>query len=260
MTCDDVNDLPSLGEADFGCALGQTAAHSVKAASDFIVDDNKFSTLVLALKESNRVFDGVLRNIKFIVTSVAAQIAILLLGIIIFGASPLTAAAIMWLNLIAFLPTLIAFGSENSSATLSLRRHESRELISTNSIVSIALPSLVITVMTLIAYGIGLSLGATAAATLSFAVLGVSNIVHSFTLSHTYTVFQKGTIRNLIMPMACLVSLALLLLVLLTPFGVLFSLTSLSGYSLLAVLISAVVTLGVGELTKFIAPRIKLFQ
>ncbi len=257
LTCDDVADLPSLNEADFGCALGKTAAHSVKASSDFIVDDNKFSTLVLALKESNRIFDSVLRNIKFVITSAAIQIATLLLGIIIFGITPIAAASMIWLNLIALLPTSIAFSSENSSSTLSLRRHESRELISVNSIVSIGLPSLIITVLTLIAFAIGTPNGSVAATTLSFAVLSICSTVHSFTLSHTYTVFQKGTVRNLVMPIACIISLVLLLIVILTPFGNLLSLTTLSGLGWLYLLISAIITLGVGELVKFITPKIK---
>ena len=257
LTCDDVADLPSLSEADFGCALGKTAAHSVKASSDFIVDDNKFSTLTLALKESNRIFDGVLRNIKFVITSATIQIATLILGILVFGRTPIAAVSMIWLNLIVLLPTSIAFSSENSSSTLSLRRHESRELISLNSILSIALPSLAITVLTLVAYALGMPYGSVAAATLSFAVLSICSTVHSFTLSHTYTVFQKGTVRNLVMPVACLISLLLLLIVILTPFGSLLSLTTLNGSGWLFVLVSAVITLGVGELTKFITPKIK---
>lgn len=257
LTCDDVNDLPSLDAADFGCALGQTAAHSVKAASDFIVDDNKFSTLTLALKESNRIFDSVLRNIKFIITSVAVQIATLILGIIIFGNTPIAAVSMIWLNLIAMLPTMLAFSCETASSTLSLRRHESRDLVSIGSAIGIALPTIAILVMTLIAYAIGLPFGSVAASTFAFSVLSICSIVHAFTLSHTYTVFQKGTVRNLVMPIACVISLLLLLAVIVTPFGELLSLTALNSTGWLTVLISALITLGIGELVKFITPKIK---
>ncbi len=256
LTCDSVRDVPALVEADYGCALGITGSDSVKASADFIVNDNKFSTLILALKESNRIFDSVLRSVKYLISCNAAEIITVLFGLIIFGTSPLTAAALLWINLITDLFPALAFSAEVSSSTLSLRRHESRQLIGVRSTASMAVPAVVISVLTLIAYGIGLLDSPETAATLSFAVISICEIVHAFALSHTYTVFQKGTVRNLVMPIACLLSLFIVFFVIITPVGSLLSFTTLDLSGWLMILISAVITLATGETVKYISKRL----
>ncbi len=256
LTCDSVSDVPALVEADYGCALGITGSDSVKASADFVVNDNKFSTLTLALKESNRIFDSVLRSVKYLISCNAAEIITVLFGLIIFGSSPLTAAALLWINLVTDLFPALAFSGEVASSTLSLRRHESNQLISVRSTAGMAVPAVIISVLTLIAYGIGLSYSAEMAATLTFAVLSICEIVHAFALSHTYTVFQKGTVRNLVMPIACLLSLVIVLLVITTPLGSLLSFTSLNGAGWIMILVSAVITLTTGETVKFISKKL----
>ncbi len=257
LTCDTVSDVSSLKAADFGCALGMTSAESVKSAADFIVDDDKFTTLTLALKESNRVFDSVLRSIKYAVFGTAVEIAVLLFGIIIFGVSPITASALIWFNLIINLLPSLAFSFEAANETLSLRRHESRELLTPRSAIGIAVPALVITALSLISYALSAKLGPTAATAAAFAVFTVCKTVHAFTLSHTYTVFQKGTAKNLVMPAACLISLLLILLTVFTPVGTLFSLSSPDFSAFGFTVVSAAITLAVGELIKFISHKIK---
>ncbi len=255
ITCDEANDLPALKEANYSCALGITASDSVKAESDLIVTDNKFSSLVLALKESNRIFDGVLRSIKYLISCSVAEIVTVLFGIIIFGLSPLCAATLLLINFITdFLPTL-AFSGEVASSTLSLRRHESRELLNIRTTVGIAVPSVIISVLTIISFAVGRSVSDGAAAALAFTVLSVSETVHAFTLSHTYTVFQKGTIRNLVMPVTCLLAVIVTILIAATPIGQILSFERFDGTGWMMVLISAVATLVTGEIIKFINKR-----
>ncbi len=256
LTSDSVSDLPAVNVANFSAALGATSAESVKVAADFIVDDNKFTTLTLALKESNRIFDSVLRNLKYMICCSAAQIAALLFGIIIFGTAPISISALIWFNMIInILPTL-AFSWEPESQTLSLRRHESRHLLSLKSCIGIAVPVLIITILSLVGFGISLKSEVTSAFALGFAVLSICLIIHAFTLSHTYTVFQKGTVRNLVMPIACLISLLLVILIAFTPVGGLFSLSAPDGIGFIFLLISAIATIATGETVKFINKKI----
>ena len=251
LTCDSVNDVAALAEADYGCALGMTASDSVRASADLVVNDNKFSTLTLALKESNRIFDSVHRSVKYLISCNSAEIIAILFGIIIFGMSPVAAAALLCINLITDLLPVLAFSAETQSKTLSLRRHEVRQDMSLLSIASIVLPAVIIAALTLIGYMVGSYSSPESAATIAFAVLAVCEIVHAFTLSHTYTVFQKGTIHNLVMPIACLISLAVVVLIVATPIGGLLSFTVLSSDGWLMLLVSAVITLIAGESTKF---------
>ncbi len=255
LTCDTVSDVPAMAVADYGCALGQTASDSIKAAAGFIVDDNKFSTLVLALKESNRIFDSVLRSLKFLISSSAASITAIIFGLIIFGNSPFTATSLLLINLIIMLFPRLAFSSETKSSTLSFRRHESRELLNVRAIVGMAVPSVIIAILTLTAYGVSLTAGRGAATAAAFAVLVVSQAVHAFSQSHTYTVLQKGVTQNRAMPIACIISILLALLILVTPIRNLLSFTPLTGGGWLMLIVSALVTFAVGEAIKFASKK-----
>ena len=255
LTCDTVSDLPAMAEADYGCALGQTASDSIKAAAGFIVDDNKFSTLVLALKESNRIFDSVLRSLKFLISSSAASITAIIFGLIIFGNSPFTATTLLLINLIIMLFPKLAFSSETKSSTLSFRRHENRELLNLRSIIGMAVPSLIIAILTLVAYGICLGAGQGAAAAAAFAVMAICEAVHAFSQSHTYSVLQKGVTQNRAMPIACVISIFLSLLVLLTPVRNLLSFAPLTGGGWLMLILSGVITFATGEAIKFASKK-----
>jgi magnesium-transporting ATPase (P-type) len=175
-----------------------------------------------------------------------------LFGIIIFGISPIGAAALLWINFVTDFLVTLAFSGETASSTLSLRRHESRELLNIRGAAGIAVPAVIMSALTIIAYADGLSTSSGAAAALAFTVMSVCETTHAFTLSHTYTVFQKGTIRNLVMPLACLLSTAITLLVALTPVGALLSFEPFGGSGWLMVIIAAAVTLITGEVIKFI--------
>ncbi len=256
ITCDSVNDVPALIEADYGCALGLTGSDSVKASADFIVDDNRFSTLTLVLKESNRIFDSVLRSIKYLLSCNAAEILTVILGLIIFGDSPLAAVSLLWINFITDSLPALAFSSEVSTETLSLRKHENKSLFGKYSLLGMAIPSALIALLTLIAYGIGLTVSSSMAATLAFAVLGICQTVQAFTLSHTYTVFVKSTLKNLVMPIACGISLLIILILIATPVGSLLSFTIPNWIGWLVILLSAAITLAAGEGIKFARKRI----
>lgn len=256
ITCDTVNDVPALTEADYGCALGLTGSDSVKTSADLIVNDNKFSTVTLALKEGNRIFDSVLRSVKYLLSCNAAEIITVIFGLFIFGDSPLAAASLLWINVITDMLPALAFSAEIQDKTLSLRRHESRSLLNIRSFTGMAVPALIISVLTLIAYGVGLKTSVQMAATLAFSVLSICETVHAFALSHTYTVFTKGTAQNLVMPIACGISLVIVLLIILTPLGSLLSLTVPNGTGWLMILISAVITLAAGETIKFISKKL----
>ena len=251
LTCDTVKDLHALTEADFGCAFGITGSDSVKASADMIVNDNKFTTISLALKESNRIFDSVLRCVKYLLSCNAAEIVAVLFGLIIFGDSPLTAVSLLWINLITdFLPTL-AFSAEISRETLSFRRHEGNNLLSRHSLLGMGIPAVVISVLTLIGYGIGLPFGAKMATTIAFGVLSVCEIVRAFALSHTYTIFQQGTTKNRVMPIACLLSLLTVILIISTPINSLLSLTTPTLNGWIIILLSAVIMLVTSEAIKY---------
>lgn len=257
ITCDSTADALAQSEADFSCALGLTASDSVRNAADLIVDDNKFTAITLAIKESNRIFDSVLRSVKYLISCSAVEISTIILGLLIFGESPLTAAGLLFLNLIINILPSVAFSSEVASSTLSLRRHESRELLTLRSAIGITVPALIMVIASLVGFAVGRATSTEMAMTLAFAVLSICRIIQAFTLSHTYTVFKKGTARNLVMPAACLASLIIIFILILTPLGSLISFTKPNGFGWLVIVLSAGISLAVCEGVKFIGKIIK---